>query len=59
VSSKDTIESVYSRIEDELRSQYNFGYTPDQTGAGYRTIRVGVKIKNLVARARQGYYASQ
>ena len=57
VSSKDTIEKIYSQIEDELRSQYNLGYTSDQAGPGYRTIKAGVKLKNLTVQARQGYYA--
>ena len=57
VSSKDTIEKIYSQIEDELRSQYSLGYTSDQTGPGYRMIKTGVKLKNLTVQARQGYYA--
>jgi len=52
-----TLEKIYSRIEDELRNQYNLGYTSDQTGAGYRKITVTAKGKGLVVQARQGYYA--
>jgi VWFA-related protein len=57
VSGNDTLDKIYARIEDELRSQYNLGYTSDQPGSGYRAIKVGVKIKNLTVQARQGYYA--
>ncbi len=52
-----TLEKIYARIEDELRNQYNLGYTSDQTGAGYRKITVTAKGKGLVVQARQGYYA--
>jgi len=57
VSDKDPLNKIYSRIEDELRSQYSLGYTSDRPGSGFRTIKVGVKLKNLTVQARQGYYA--
>ena len=51
-----TLDKIYARIEDELRNQYSLGYTSDQTGAGYRRIRVSTKSQNLTVRAREGYY---
>ncbi|HLH43850.1 MAG TPA: VWA domain-containing protein [Bryobacteraceae bacterium] len=57
VSEKDPLNKIYARIEDELRSQYSLGYSSDRPGAGYRSIKVGVKLKNLTVQARQGYYA--
>jgi VWFA-related protein len=57
VSGNETLDKIYARIEDELRSQYNLGYTSDQPGSGFRSIKVAVKIKNLAVQARQGYYA--
>jgi VWFA-related protein len=57
VSDKDPLNKIYARIEDELRSQYSLGYTSDRPGSGYRSIKVGVKLKNLTVQARQGYYA--
>lgn len=57
VSNNDTLDKIYARIEDELRSQYSLGYTSDQPGSGYRSIKVTTKIKNLAVQARQGYYA--
>ena len=57
VSGSDTLDKIYGRIEDELRSQYSLGYTSDQPGSGYRAIKVTTKIKNLTVQARQGYYA--
>lgn len=54
-----TLEKIYSRIQDELRNQYSLGYTSDQSGGGYRMIRVTAKGKNLTVQAREGYYASK
>jgi VWFA-related protein len=55
--SSNSLEKIYARIQDELRNQYNLGYTSDQHGPGYRAIRVSVKRRNLKVQARQGYYA--
>jgi VWFA-related protein len=58
VSRKMSIEAIYKRIEEELRSQYSIGYTPDRppTGGGFRAISLKAKRKDLVVQARQGYY---
>jgi len=54
------IDKVYADLQEELRSQYSIGYTPDQTGetAAYRHIHLTVKKKDLTVQARDGYYAS-
>jgi len=57
VSGGMTLDKIYARIQDELRNQYSLGYTSDQTGAGYRRIKVIAKGKNLTVRTREGYYA--
>ncbi|HEY1760896.1 MAG TPA: VWA domain-containing protein [Bryobacteraceae bacterium] len=57
VSGGMTLDKIYARIQDELRNQYSLGYTSDQTGAGYRRIKVTAKGKNLTVQAREGYYA--
>jgi len=57
VSGGMTLDKIYARIQDELRNQYSLGYTSDQTGAGYRKIRVTAKGKNLTVQSREGYYA--
>jgi VWFA-related protein len=61
VSKKQPIEKIYDQIQDELRSQYNLGYTSDQTnaGAGFRKITLTAKQKGLVVQARDGYYAEK
>lgn len=61
VSKKQPIDKIYEQIQDELRSQYNLGYTSDQTnaGAGFRKITVTVKEKGMIVQAREGYYAEK
>jgi VWFA-related protein len=61
VSRKQSIDQIYKRIEEELRSQYSIGYTPDQpsTGGGFRTISLKARRKDLVVQARQGYYPAE
>jgi VWFA-related protein len=60
VSGKTPLDKIYDQIEEELRNQYNLGYTPshapDQANSGYHKILVSVKRKNLTVRTRDGYY---
>jgi VWFA-related protein len=58
VSKKQTIDTIYSRIEEDLRNQYSLGYTSDQQASqtGYRTISLTVDKKNLTVQTREGYY---
>jgi VWFA-related protein len=60
VSKKLPIDKIYEQIEEELRSQYNLGYTPDKpdAGSGFRKIKVTAKGKGLAVQARDGYYAT-
>ncbi len=60
VTKKMPLEKIYEQIEEELRSQYNLGYTPDKSdaGSGFRKIKVTAKGKGLVVQAREGYYAT-
>ncbi len=58
VSRDQPIADIYAQIEDELRSQYSIGYTPDRRdhSGKYRKLKVTVVRKGLVVRARDGYY---
>ena len=49
---------VAKAIQNELRSQYNLGYTPANTrlDGSYRKIQIHAKSDYKV-QARQGYYA--
>ncbi|MCU1310226.1 MAG: von Willebrand factor, type [Candidatus Angelobacter sp.] len=59
VSKKLPLEQIYARIEEELRSQYSLGFTPDKADAtaGYHKIHLTTKQKGLTVRTRDGYYA--
>ena len=60
VSKKQSVEQIYAQIEDELRHQYNLGYTPDHTEAsGYHKIQLSAKKKDLVVQTRDGYYGDR
>ena len=52
------IEAIYSQIEEELRNQYNLGYTPDKAAASgeYRRIQLTARRKDLVVHTREGYF---
>ena len=62
VSNKEPIGKIYAQIEDELRNQYNLGYTPERGSdntADYHHIQVTTTEKDLKVQAREGYYASR
>jgi VWFA-related protein len=61
VSKKLPIEKIYEAIAEDLRNQYNLGYTPDPADAegSYHTISLKTKQKDLVVQAREGYYANR
>jgi VWFA-related protein len=59
VTKKETVDKIYSEIEQELREQYVLGYAPDkgQTGTSYHKIHLTTKQKDLAVQARDGYYS--
>ena len=63
VSHFHPIDKVFADIEEDLRSQYNIGYTSDAASdpGVYRHIHLTAKTpkkKDLVVQARAGYYTS-
>lgn len=60
-SKKQSVEQIYAQIEDELRHQYNLGFTPDNAGlaAGYHKIQLTAKKKDLTVQTRDGYYGDR
>ncbi len=54
---QDKLKSAFDQIQNELRSQYNIGYTPtnNKLDGSYRKIQI--KAKDYKVQARQGYYA--
>ena len=59
LTAAETLEKIYSRIEDELRNQYSLGFSPTSNRLGYRKLRVSVKQKGLNVQARDGYYPAE
>jgi VWFA-related protein len=61
VSKKQTVGEIYDSIVEELRTQYNMGYTPDKDSAavGYHHVQLQVKNKDLTVQTREGYYADR
>jgi hypothetical protein len=53
---RQRIETIFTDIEEELRSIYCLGFVPETASSRYRPIHVGVKRSGLVVRARQGYF---
>jgi Ca-activated chloride channel homolog len=56
----EDLAGVYAQIGDELASQYTLGYTsknPRRDGA-WRRVIVQLSRPNMIARAKNGYYAS-
>lgn len=60
VSKHLPIDKVYEALQEELRSQYSIGYTPDTKAASteYRHIHLTTKQKSLIVQTREGYYPS-
>jgi VWFA-related protein len=59
VSKGKSVESIFSSIEEDLRSEYSIGFVSDQPviHSGFREIRVSVKTKGLRVQATDRYYA--
>jgi len=58
VTKKETLDKIYTAINEELRNQYVLGYSPDKLDAtpGYHKLHLAVKQKDLVVQTRDGYY---
>src|SRR5580700_5078328 len=61
VTKKETIEQIYSEIDEELRNQYALGYTPVKTDAdvGYHKIQLTTKQKDATVQTREGFYINR
>jgi VWFA-related protein len=57
VSEQLGLDAIFARIEEDLRNQYTFGYTPESRKAGYRRIRLTTRRHGVTLRTRDGYYA--
>ena len=51
------LNSIYEKIEQELRTQYVLAYQSSQSeGDGYRTVEVKVDQPGVKAKTIPGYY---
>jgi len=59
VTKDQSIEAIYSQIEEALRNQYSIGYTPERQFADgkYHKIKLTTTDPHLAVVARAGYYA--
>jgi hypothetical protein len=55
---RESLEEIYGKIEEELRSQHRLGHAPDLKGhGGCRRIKVDAKKKGMIVHGCEGYYA--
>lgn len=56
---KSNFEQIFSKIAEELRTQYSLGYvsTNSKRDGQYRRVKIVPRNKDLIVRARKGYYA--
>jgi len=61
VSKKMSVDQIYAFVQEELRNQYDLGYTPDRASAGpaYHKIQLLAKERDLIVQARDGYYTDR
>jgi len=58
-NNQEKLRKAFDQIQNELRSQYNIGYTPSnrKLDGSYRKVQIKTTNDALKALARQGYYA--
>jgi len=61
VSKKQTVDSIFDILQEELRNQYNLGYVSDKpvTLSEFRAIHLTVRQNGLVVQARHQYWAQR
>jgi VWFA-related protein len=60
VSRRMPISRVFERMDEELRSQYSIGYTPDKPpkAGEFRQIHLTTRDRDLIVQSRDGYYGA-
>jgi VWFA-related protein len=61
VSKKQTLDDIFTQLQEELRSQYNIGYVSDQpvSISEFRKIQLTANRKGLIVQARNRYWAQR
>lgn len=59
VNRKDSLDSIFTQIQEEMRTQYLIGYTPTNAkkDGTYRKVDLKTKSKDQKVEVRKGYYA--
>ncbi|HEY3826912.1 MAG TPA: VWA domain-containing protein [Bryobacteraceae bacterium] len=59
VDRKNTLDSIFDQIQQEMRTQYAIGYTPTngKKDGSFRKIDLRTSNKDLKVQVRKGYYA--
>jgi VWFA-related protein len=59
IGRKNTLEDIFTQIQEEMRSQYALSYSPTNPAkdGSFRKIEIKPKQKDLKVQARKGYYA--
>ena len=59
VDRKNSLDSIFDQIQQEMRTQYAIGYTPTngRKDGSFRKIDLRVANKDLKVQVRKGYYA--
>jgi len=64
VTKKETVDDIFTKIGEELRSEYRLGFTPDAAAAKYGYHQIDLSLskpddnKKLRVQTRDGYYAN-
>lgn len=57
VSKKEPIDQIYTSIQQELRNEYNLGFTPAKDdNPGYHKLVLKTDHKDAVVQTREGFY---
>jgi len=59
VDRSNSLDKIFTQLQEEMRSQYMIGYTPlnEAKDGSYRKLEIKMANKDLKAQARKGYYA--
>ncbi len=59
VDRKHTLQQVFDELQQEMRTQYAIGYTPDRAGKNgdFRKLEIKTSDPKLKVQARKGYYS--
>jgi VWFA-related protein len=61
VSKKQSLDAIFTQLQEELRSQYNIGYVSDRpvSISEFRKIQLTTRQKGLTVQARSRYWAQR